>query len=174
MNNKILLHPYAARLPEYQQVNPKNYHRWPEVVAQLNAAGYEVVQVGVKGEARVEGVGQFIVGWPLNRLHEIVAACASWVAVDSFFPHFVHVECGGKPGVVVWGQSNPDHWGHPQNINLLKDRRYLREWQFQSWWAAQFNPEAFVEPHVVVEAVINLAPLPLAVSAKKSPHVGTY
>jgi hypothetical protein len=75
--------------------------------------------------------------------------CRTWIGVDSFFQHF----CWdlGKPGIVIWGQSDPNIFGHPENINLLKDRKYLREKQFWLWEQAEYNEEAFVLPVAVLK-----------------------
>ena len=145
----ILIHPYAARLHNGAP-NPKNFPWWADVVAQLNELGYEVVQIGIKGEDRVEGVGQFIVGWPLQRLRHVVDDCATFISVDSFLPHFTHVECGRKRGVVIWSQSDPLIWGHPENINLLKDRNSLAANQFLWWEATEHNPDTFVKPEEIL------------------------
>jgi hypothetical protein len=53
----------------------------------------------------------------------------------------------------VFGQSDPNIFGHPENINLLKDRKYLREKQFWIWEQAEFIEEAFVTPDVVIDAL---------------------
>jgi hypothetical protein len=73
------------------------------------------------------------------------------MSCDSFFQHF----CWdlGKPGVVVFGQSDPNIFGHPENINLLKDRSYLRDKQFWIWEQAEYKEDAFVNPEVVLEAL---------------------
>lgn len=152
---KIVLHPYAAKLFSGNR-NPKNYPRFVEVVGLLSNKGHEIIQIGVKGEDRIIGVDQFIVGWPLAKLKQVIDDADVFVAVDSFLPHFVHVECNRKRGVVIWSLSDPLIWGHPENINLLKDRRYLREFQFQSWHDVEFNHDAFIAPERIVEAVVSL------------------
>lgn len=153
----VLIHPYAARLPS-NTLNPKNFPHWAEVVRGLNLAGYDVIQVGLQGEERIVGVGEFVAGWSLKKLRPLVEDACTFAAVDSFFPHFVHVECGQKPGVVIWGQSDPALWGHPENINLLRDRKFLRPFQFASWTETHFAPEVFVPADEVVQAVVKLAP----------------
>lgn len=151
---KILLAPYAAKLPD-GKLNPKNYHRWIEVVALLNAQGHEVIQIGKGDEPRIEGVGQFIVNWPLDKLRKLIEDCDVWLSVDSFLPHFCATE-RLKPGVVVWGQSDARIWGYQHNTNLLKSPAFLRQYQYAPWYETEFNPDAFVEPEEVVRAVNEL------------------
>ena len=151
---KIALAPYAAKLPTGSR-NPKDYPYFAEVVALLNANEHEVIQLGVKGENRIEGVSQFIQSWPLGKLVEVVQDCDSWVSVDTWLPHFCWLH-RLRPGVVIWGQSDSRIWGHPENVNLTKSPVYLRQYQFAPWYEAVFNPEAFVEPEEVVRAVDEL------------------
>lgn len=121
-------------------------------MAKLAALGIEVVQIGVTGESRIEGVSQFITNWPLDKLCELVNDADTFISCDSFLPHLCHVE-RLKSGVVIWSQSDPLIFGHPENANLLKDRKYLRPLQYQGWEDADYNEAAFVLPEVVVNAV---------------------
>jgi hypothetical protein len=67
----------------------------------------------------------------------------------------------GRPGVVIFGPSDPVIFGHEENVNLLKDRRFLRKQQFWLWSQIEphlaSNPDIFVSPEVVVAAVLRLA-----------------
>lgn len=155
---KILISPYSAKLRS-GQTNPKNYPYWPKLVDLLNRDGYEVVQIGVSSEDRIEGVGEFIQGWPFDKLHQLVNDCAAWISVDNFFPHFAHCE-RLKPGIVLWGQSDPKIFGYPENNNLLRSREYLRQFQYDWWDAAVYRADAFVYAENVMPHVYNLAPLP--------------
>ncbi len=182
---RIVLAPYSTRLSTGKQ-NPKNPPDgfWQQVVSQLNAVGHEVIQIGVPGEERIDGVSQFIINWPLKKLRDVILNADTWLTVDSFLPHFVWAEKLNKRGVVVWSQSDPLIWGHLENINLLKGREYLRELQYQSWPEAVYNADAFVSPEVVVDAVNSLTSfrptdrtrifsdrVQLAVETKKEPSL---
>lgn len=149
---KIAIAPFAAKLPEGKP-NPKNFPYWPEVVGRLNAQGHEVIQLGVAGEDRIEGVGQFIQGFPLAKLEQVIRDCDTWIAVDSWLPHFC-ATMRLQSGVVIWAQSNPHIWGYPHNTNLLKSEAYLRRFQYAPWWDAEYNESAFVSAEEVVEAVL--------------------
>lgn len=148
---KIAIAPYAAKLPTGLR-NAKNYPWWPELVALLNAQGHEVVQLGITGEDRIEGVGQFIQGFPLEKLIDVIRSCATWISVDSWLSHFC-ATMRLQPGIVIWAQSNPRIWGYHHNTNLLKSKEYLRPFQYAPWYDVPYNEDAFVSPEVVVEAV---------------------
>lgn len=126
--------------------HPKNYPFWEEVLSHVNE---HVVQVGIEGETQI--VDDFRKNLSLTELGELVKECKTWMSCDSFIQHF----CWdlGKPGIAIFGQSDPNIFGHPENINLLKDRSYLREKQFWIWEQAEYKEDAFVSPDVVVEAL---------------------
>lgn len=148
---KIIISPYSRALRNGKN-NPKNYPWWNEVVALLKEKGGRVIQVGTKGEKPLEGVETVEFNLPLKELRDMLDECDTWASVDNFFQHLAFLH--GKPGVVVFGQSNPLIFGHPQNKNLLKDPKYLREKQFDIWESCQYLNEAFVSPDIVVAALL--------------------
>lgn len=135
------------------QKHPKNYPHWNKVVELLEQRfpDITITQIGVTGEPRIDGVTNYYQNLALDKLKYLVESCDTWISVDSFFQHF----CWdlGKPGVVIFAQSDPLIFGHPENINLLKSRAYLREKQFWMWEQAEFNLESFVDPLEVVKSV---------------------
>lgn len=169
MSTKILISPYSARLFSGRP-SPKNYPHWRKLVELLNKDDYEVVQIGISGEDRIEGVSQFITNWPFDKLKDLVNDCAAWIAVDNFFQHFANCE-RLKRGIVLFGQSDDRVFGYPQNINLLRGRDYLRQWQFQSWEEAEDRPDSFVYAENIMSHVYELAPPPLA---KRAPILSSY
>lgn len=146
----IIVSPYSRRLRNGKE-NPKNFPHWEEVVSKLKKDGYSVVQVGVIGEVPIKGVDAFQVGLLLKKLSELLKECSTWISVDNFFQHFAYLE--GKKGVVIFGQSDPKVFGHEVNVNLLKDRKYLRDRQFDIWETATYNADVFVTSTDVVNAV---------------------
>lgn len=156
----ILISPYSARLRSGKP-NPKVYPWWPELIALL---GDDVVQIGTTGEERIAGVSRFMLDAPFHELRLLIAQASGWLSVDNFLPHFINADCAKKPGIVLWGQSDPRIFGYPQNRNLLKGHKYLRQFQFDSWEAATYDAEAFVSPQeviaIITEAVIRRMPPP--------------
>jgi ADP-heptose:LPS heptosyltransferase len=141
----IIISPYAQKLRN-GKTNPKNYSYWPELIKLLD---HPVVQVGVKGEQQL--VDDFRPNLPLTELAELVHQADTWISVDSFFQHF----CWDlkKYGIVIWGQSDPLIFGHEENINLLKDRKYLRKEQFWLWEQCEYKQECFVNPTQIVKHI---------------------
>jgi len=142
----ILIAPFAKPLMNGKN-NPKNYPYWKELIAQIDE---RIIQVGVDGEEQL--VPEFVKNLPIVRLKELIAECRTWIGCDSFFQHLAW-DCG-KPGVVLWSVSDPLIYGHPENINLLKDRSYLAPNQFLWWDFTEHNPDAFVKPEEVLKFIL--------------------
>lgn len=145
----IIISPYAKPLPDGGE-NPKNYPYWKQLISMISE---NLVQVGIDGEEQL--VQDFRKNLKLTELQVLVKQSRTWISCDSFFQHF----CWdlGKPGIVLWGQSDPKIYGHPENINLLKDRSYLYHNQFLSWDLIPMRRDCFVDPGVVIEALTKFA-----------------
>jgi hypothetical protein len=144
----ILLAPWSRKLPE-NKPNPKNYPWWPQVIKLLSDSE-PIIQVGVEGEEQL--VPDFRKNLKLTDLEMLLWQCRTWASVDSFFQHLAWDQ--GKSGVVLWGQSDPVIFGHPENINLLKDRKYLREKQFWLWSQCEARDEVWITPEEVVSEIL--------------------
>jgi ADP-heptose:LPS heptosyltransferase len=141
----ILISPYAKAMRN-GKAHPKNYPWWQEVIDQIDEP---IIQVGTLGETQL--VPDCRHGLSLTELEVLVKEAKTWISVDSFLQHFAwDLE---KYGVVIFAQSDPVIFGHPENTNLLKDRRYLRDKQFWLWEQCDYNEDAFVRPEVVLAAL---------------------
>lgn len=152
---KIIISPWSKplRVDDPTRVNPKNYPWWPELVQLLIEQNIECTQVGRAGELAIPGCKtQF--GLPLTDLQKLLFSYDSWISVDNFFQHFAHYY--GKRGVVLFGKSDPILFGYPENINLLKDRKYLRKDQFGIWESELYDSNVFVHPLDVLRALDRL------------------
>ena len=143
----IIIAPYAQKLRNGKQ-NPKNYPYWKELVYELEKSMH-IVQVGVEGEEQL--VDDFVKGLPIAELETLIDDCKIWIGVDSFFQHLAWLK--KKRGIVLWSVSDPLIFGHPENVNLLKDRKNLAENQFLWWEYIEHKNEYFVEPNVVLECL---------------------
>jgi hypothetical protein len=146
----ILLNAWSRPLRSGKQ-NPKDYPWWPQVLAEITVP---VVQVAVRGEqALVDDVR-----WDLDltQLALLVKECSIWLGVDSFFQHF----CWdlNKPGIVLWGPSNPNIFGHEQNVNLTLGSIAWRANQFLTWEQETHDANRFVSASVVLEHVEKMVP----------------
>jgi hypothetical protein len=137
----IVISPYSKKLRNGNN-NPKNYPWWPELISMINEP---IVQVGIEGETQL--VDDFRKNLSLKELSDLILECRTWISVDSFFQHLAWDI--GKSGIVLWGQSDPLIFGHPENTNLLKDRKYLREKQFWWWEQCDYIEDSFMIPEEV-------------------------
>ncbi len=139
----ILISPYARKLRNGKE-NPKNYPYWKKLVSLIDEP---IIQIGLDDETQL--VDDFRKNLTLPELESLIKECRTWISVDSFFQHFAWDI--GKYGIVLWGQSDPNIFGHPENTNLLKDKKYLREKQFWIWEQCEHLPESFVLPEEVIK-----------------------
>ena len=144
----ILIFPYAKALMNGQE-NPKNYPYWPELIKLLEDAGHTVVQIGVVGEKPL--VADFRQNLSIEELSKLILECDNWIGIDSFGPHLAWSL--NKPGIVIFSQSDPNIFGHKENINLLKDRKYLRLQQFWLWTQTNYDINAYVLPEEVFNKI---------------------
>jgi ADP-heptose:LPS heptosyltransferase len=152
---KIIISPFSKGLrpPLENQPNPKNFPYWKEVVAELRKRGHYVIQVGAGNEKSIDA-NEMKMNLRLKDLANLLLESDTWIAVDNFFQHFAsHYK---KRGVVIFSKSDPNIFGYKENINLLKNRRYLRPDQFQIWEQCEYTAEAFVSPIEVVNSVEEL------------------
>lgn len=141
----IIISPYSKKLISGKE-NPKNYPFWRELIALIDQP---IVQVGIAGEDQL--VSDFRVDLSTPDLRKLIGECDTWISCDSFFQHLAWDE--GKKGIVLWSVSDPLIYGHPENVNLLKSRDCLSENQFLWWEFVEFDPNKFVQPEVVMEAL---------------------
>ncbi len=146
---RVVVAPYAAKLPTGLR-NAKNWPWFKELFTLMPED--EFIQLGVPGEDRIEGTAQFIQGFPLDKLEQVLRDSDIWLSVDSWLPHFC-ATMRLQSGVVIWGQSNPRIWGYKHNVNLLKSLEYLRPYQYAPWFDVPYNEDVFVKPEVVRDAL---------------------
>lgn len=147
---KILISPYSKPLKN-GKLNPKNYPFWQELIDKLIEKGHEVKQIGIGDEVLFNNITNHLFNQPIRCIEEQIKRCDLWISVDNFFHHCASYV--GKPGIVLWSQSDPEIFGNKMNINLLKDRRYLRTNQFDIWEVCEFWEDSFVKPEIVLEHI---------------------
>jgi len=152
---QIVISPFSKQFPMEIKtgVNAKNYPYWSEVINTLNK-DFIIEQIGIEGEEEIKGIDKFSIGLSLNDLKKKAKEITTWIAVDNFFPHLCNVV--NIKGIVIFTLSDPLIFGYRQNINILKDRKYLRESQFQHWFKEPYCIDAAVESQVVIDAVYAL------------------
>ena len=147
---KVLLSLASRKLRDKEGRNPKDYPYAKKLIELLHMKNVETVQVRTN-ESEVLPAKEILSNLSLDELSKVILTCDSFIAVDNFIQHYATYL--GKRGVVIFGQSDPLIYGYPQNINLLKDRKYLRPDQFGIWESVEFREEVFIPPENVVLAL---------------------
>jgi ADP-heptose:LPS heptosyltransferase len=151
---KILFAPFAASAPNLEgKPSPKNYP-WPKELAGELEKSHEVIQVGGNGDEQV--AKDFRRNLSFAQVGELIKSSDTGICVDSFLQHAFWYF--GRRAIVVFSISDPVIFGHPENLNLLKDRKYLRPNQFDLYYINQYNNDAFVSPKQVIESLNGLRP----------------
>jgi len=149
---KIIISPFSQKPPSGKQ-NPKNYPFWEEVLLSLKGLDYYVTQIGRGGETKFNLVNDTKFDLKFKDLKQLILEHEFWISVDNFLPHFCNTF--NSRGIVLFSRSDPNIFGYKQNINLLKDRKYLRQNQFNSWDECEFLIEAFISPSIVTSTILN-------------------
>lgn len=143
----IIISPYAQKLRNGKE-NPKNYPYWEKLIKEISKTQH-IIQVGLEGERKL--VPDFRKGLSIPELRALLRKCKTWISCDSFFQHLGWDE--GVPGIVLWSVSDPLIFGHPENINLLKNRDNLAPNQFFWWEMVEHRNDTFVEPEIVINSL---------------------
>lgn len=146
----ILISPWAAQLPD-NKPNPKNYPWWPQLIAMLPDP---LCQVGVKGETQL--VPDFRQNLNMTELAQLVQSCEFWISCDSFLQHFAWDL--GKRGVVLWGPSLPEIYGHDLHVNIRPPINLACEHQFLTWSQIEPRDTWWVKPDQVVHQIRQVWP----------------
>ena len=154
MEKKIILAPYAKKLRN-GKINPKNYPWFSEVIQKLKKSdpNIHIKQIGSEEETIVcPKVDEFTQGLSMQEIIKEIKECTTFISVDSFLGHLgAYI---GKRGIVVFGKSDPNIFGYPQNNNVLKDRKYLRKNQFDIWESEPFDKKAFVDSTSLAKIIL--------------------
>ncbi len=145
----IIISPFSRPLRSGKR-NPKNYPYWKELIELLRSQGYKIIQIGVEGEEDLK-VDQFLKNKSFKDLKKLLKKVDFWISVDNFMNHFGSMV--KKKGIVIFGKSDPEIFGYKQNINILKDRKYLRKDQFDIWEKENFEEEVFVLPEEIMKII---------------------
>lgn len=118
-------------------MNAKSYPYWDELILLLK--NHEIKEI--KG----------ILTTP--QLLDIVKWSDVVITIDSFLPHFIKYHKIDKKVVVLWGISDPELFGYKDNINLLKDKKYLRPNQYAKWDDVPNIKESWVSPDKILQSL---------------------
>ena len=149
---KIIISAWSRKAPNGQKC-AKNYPFWPELIQLLKQEGFRVISVGVSGEEKLP-TDEHLENLSFDKLVSLLKECDTWISVDNFFHHFASFY--NKKGIALFSKSDPEIFGDKLNINLLKDKSFLRKTQFNFWNDEKLEEKSFVSPEIVLKSVISL------------------
>lgn len=117
--------------------NAKSYPFWEELI-HLLSDDFKIKEI--------KGI------LPENEIIDLINECFTYITVDSFVPHLCKYY-NLKPGIVLWNKSDPLIFGYKTNMNLLKDRKYLRPDQFGEWRGSQMQTDGWLSAEEVFKKI---------------------
>lgn len=145
----ILISPYS-RVLRNAALNPKNYPYWDDVIRGIQSS-YDVRQLAYGMEVTLSTLSYTIRYETIKEAERAIQKCDYFLSVDNWVHHYAHLI--DKQGIVIWTRSDPNLFGYTEQINLLKDRKYLRTKQFEWWENDTYEKDAFIDPNVVISAI---------------------
>jgi hypothetical protein len=107
--------------------NAKNYPYWNKLMFGLATKGWGLTQLGICDERKLDGC-DYKWNLSLSDVEELVRAVGYFISCDNFLHHLAYSI--GVQGVVLFGPSDPLIFGYPTQLNVLKNRDWLRKDQF--------------------------------------------
>lgn len=91
-------------------------NKWEELVKIMS--GITFIQLGLEDERSITGTIDLRGKCSLRHSIALVKYAVAFTGVDSFLGHVAAAT--GTPAVILFGDSNPEVWGHESNINIYK------------------------------------------------------
>src|ERR1035437_3729664 len=101
---------------------------WGYVIGKLPQHNF--IQIGRQGDWVINGC-QVQFNLNNNEIKKLCNKVEHIVCIDSFLQHLLAPSL--RKIIVLWSKSDPNLFGYMHNINLLKDRKYLRPDQYGVW-----------------------------------------
>jgi len=151
---RIIISPYS-NMTFTGEEHPKHYPYWEELLTLIKEKYPDVIltQVGIIPEKRLPLVDEFLLNLPSAELKKILLDSTTWIAIDNFFPHFAHYY--GKKGIALFSYSDPKLFGHSDNINLFKDKKFFRPNQFDLWSNCIRHKSPYISPKKILQALVD-------------------
>jgi ADP-heptose:LPS heptosyltransferase len=93
-------------------------NKWYGVIQALVNRGYEVVQLGAIGEYIFPNVTSFVGHASIRESFALIKYCDFFISVDTYAIHVA--KAFKKPGIVLWGRTNPYRVGYTDHYNIYK------------------------------------------------------
>jgi len=114
-----LIVPYSAVTAHGKISTYKDWEdeKWRALIRALKERGYQVNQLGVKGQETDLGTDQFLTTHILDAI-ALVKHASLVISVDTWAGHAAHAF--GTKAIILFGSTNPALFGYPTNINICK------------------------------------------------------
>jgi hypothetical protein len=148
----VLLSPYSIN---FGKENAKNYPYFKDFldICKKNKLPFKFVQVIFGNEAPIKECDLAWINPSTTELKKGLCDCKTWISIDNFMGHLGAYL--NKPGVVIFGPSDPRIFGYLSNMNLFKYEGYFRPDIYGNWISAEFNKDAFIPAQELYDNFLN-------------------
>lgn len=148
-NNSLVISPFSRA-----ENTAKNYPFLIDLIQRIkDNTTLNIIQLGTKNEFKLRNSDIFYTDLSFNEIEELIKNCKVWLSIDNFLQHFINSLNFKKPGIVLWGKSDPEIFGYSQNINILKSKHYLRNDQFNIWHSEPINNDVWYDADTVYNKI---------------------
>lgn len=148
---KIILCLQAKKLPDGSpnaKTYPLEYSK--TLIELLKTNEYRLVQIGDLTDVQLP-TDNCIFNTSFEKFKSEILSADLVVAVDTYAQHLAWY-CN-KPCVCIFSKSNPEIFGHKENVNIFKDAKYFRPKQFDYWKTESYDIASFIEPIKVYQII---------------------
>ncbi len=145
---QICIFPRCKRLKDGSP-SPKDYPYWQQLVSLMKQDGYDIIQISPFSEEYIDGVKIMTGALSIEEIKDLVNKSVTYISCDSFAPHLLSF----IRGYVIFGVSDPKIYGYERNLNILKDRSFLKKLQFEDWRPHDNNKEAYLSAGTVWQMI---------------------
>lgn len=152
---RILIHPEAKSCKD-GSISPKNYPYFNELIEKIknNFKDIEINQLGNSKDKKLNQINNYYFDIDLQDIENLIDEHDLWISIDSFLPHYC--DCYKlKNGIVIYTVSNPDIFGYKSNINLIKNKKFIRNRNkiFIYYNKEDYNENAFIDYNKIYEKI---------------------
>jgi hypothetical protein len=148
----------AKFLLHAQTNKAKMYPYMGDLVSLLLKDNHEIKELLLTGQEKVPNT------LPLYDLsyvdiYRLLDEVDYFICVDSFLQHLVKwynkLYIKEKKGAVIWCLSNPEIFGHKENLNIYKNKVYFKSLQHEQWTFSSICPpdNFWIEPTLAYKLI---------------------
>ena len=109
----------------YKSNSTRDYSNGQELINKIKQ-NYPNINILVFGQDNMNYENTLKMNFELTLQYFILSKfCLTFISIDSALQHFASNERLNKKGIVLWGETSPEHFGYKKNINLTSSTPHV-------------------------------------------------